>query len=103
MSDSGDNKKTTGDPQIGSIRANTKTSTKWIAVVIALLAIIGVLGGVLATHYSAAQTAGGINAILSSKIGAIDQNGTYTTSITASSTFKNMTVYFGDGSSQLLN
>ncbi len=103
MSDSGEKKKTADEPSIGNSRKTTNASTKWIAVVVALLAVIGVLGGVLATHYSAGMASPGTNAILSSKVGAIDQNGTYSTNITASSSFKNMTVYFGDGSSKILN
>lgn len=101
MSDSGDKKSTSGEPSIGNSRNKGSTSTKWIVVVVALLAVVGVMGGVLATNYSAGKAPVGANAVLSSKVGAIDQNGTYSTSITASSTFKNMTIYFGDGSSQL--
>ncbi|HKJ97170.1 MAG TPA: hypothetical protein VJ944_05470, partial [Thermoplasmataceae archaeon] len=78
------------------------TSGKWIAVIIALLVVIGVLGGLLATHYAPAAPSGP-SATLSSKVGAINQNGTYSTNITATGSFKNMTVYDGDGHSQLLN
>lgn len=65
-----------------------------------LLVVIGALGGLLATNYKPAASTGA-TATLSSQIGAINQNGTYSTNITATGTFKNMTVYFGDGSSQI--
>ncbi len=80
-----------------------KSSGKWIAVIIALIAVIGVLGGILVTHYSAPQAAGGPAAVLSSQVGAISQNGTYATNVTATGSFKNMTVYYGDGTSQVVN
>lgn len=80
-----------------------KSSGKWIAVIVVLIAVIGVLGGLLATHYTAPQAPSGPSATLSSQVGAISQNSTYTTNITATGSFKNMTVYFGDGTSELLN
>ncbi|HKJ96827.1 MAG TPA: ABC transporter substrate-binding protein, partial [Thermoplasmataceae archaeon] len=98
------NEKNSVEPSVGPVKrpAGGKSSGKWIAVIIALLAVIGVLGGVLATHYTAPQSSPP-SATLSSQLGAINQNSTYTTNITATKTFQNATVYFGDGTSELLS
>lgn len=105
MSDKENTGKIPDEPSVGTPKPPTTrtSSAKWIAVIIALIAVIGVLGGILATHYSAASSTTGSTATLSSQIGAINQNGTYVTNITASGSFKNVTVYYGDGSSQLLS
>lgn len=108
MENNEDKAKTPSEPKVSATppppRKPVSSSTKWIAVIVALLVVIGVLGGLLATHYyvpPAGPT--GPSAMISTTNGTIQQNQTYSTTINATGTFQNMTVYYGDGASQLIN
>ncbi len=76
---------------------------QWIAVFVVLIVIIGSLGVLLVMHLGGSPSAAPQPAVLSSQVGAVNQGGTYTTNITATGSFKNMTVYYGDGASASFN